>query len=130
MTARTPAAPTPPRREGEENNPVVAHAHASGTRYYLGAPHSILICLSGSSSVGSSVWPAGNDADFKMNATVSAYSLRLIRPGASCGIEMRMRSKRSPTERPSHEVWNSWPFNAGALSWPARSVPWQLEQFI
>src|SRR5262245_56209440 len=46
------------------------------------------------------------------------------------GIEMRMRSNRSPTVRSFQFPMNSDPFNAGAKPSPARSLPWHSEHAV
>src|SRR5687767_1791303 len=60
---------------------------------------------------------------------MSAFSGRLRLPGAFWGIEIRIRSNRSPSDRSFQFDVNSPPVSPGAISPPFMSGPWQLEHF-
>ena len=71
----------------------------------------------------SSAAPAGNLFAVIKWATMSAFCAGVTEVGALGGIEMRMRSNRSPTDRSFQLPMNSAPLNAGAKPSPPRSLP-------
>ena len=75
-------------------------------------------------SRGKSVLPAGKFPTLSMNARMSAYCCRLRLPGLFCGIEMRVRSIRSPSVRPFQFDTNWPPASGGAISPPSSVLPW------
>jgi hypothetical protein len=87
------------------------------------------ICFSNSVCMGNSESPVGKRFMLNMKDRISAFCWRLIRPGRSAGMLLRIRSNKSPTVRPYQLDENSPPVNGGADSPPVRAVPWQDAQF-
>src|SRR3954464_11864888 len=78
-------------------------------------------------SFGISVVPAGNLLALNTYARMSAFCWPDNDPGEFCGIEIRIRSNRSPTVSPSQPARNSPPARGGAISPPVNSPPWHDE---
>src|SRR5262245_24354496 len=62
--------------------------------------------------------------------TISAFCAGVTLLGPFGGIEMRMRSNRSPTVSSFQFDMKSEPDSAGAKPSPDRSLPWQLEHSL
>ena len=71
----------------------------------------------------SSAVPVGNLFTSMMCATMSAFWAGVTALGPLGGIEMRMRSNRSPTDNSFQLPMKSDPVSAGAKPSPARSLP-------
>ena len=74
--------------------------------------------------------PAGNPFSDNINASTEAFSVRVMLRGRPSGIEIRMLSNNSPTERPFQVHRKSGPASAGAVSPPSSSGPWHSAQDV
>src|SRR5579859_1668548 len=74
----------------------------------------------------SSVFPAGNLLALNVYARMSAFCWRFSFPGEFCGMDLRIRSNKSPSVSPFQFERKAPPVSGGADSPPASVSPWQL----
>ena len=120
--------PTPPVQERHTTSVSSLHRFVGGITYF---GSSIAMSLRASVLLASSAVPAGNLLYFSRNATMSALAAFGSEPGLLGGIEIRMRSNRSPTDVPFQLLRNSEPVSPGAKPSPASPAPWhELQSFL